>query len=53
VLTRRRGPWAVLLRRRQEPLPVPSPDESAERAPDGGDETQPTAASGDSSLAPT
>ncbi len=23
ALTRRRGPWAVLLRRRQEPLPVP------------------------------
>jgi lysophospholipase L1-like esterase len=56
--SRRRGPWAVLLRRRQEPLPEPRPEpvESAEppgTAAAAAGETQPTAASGDSSRAAT
>jgi lysophospholipase L1-like esterase len=45
--SRRRGPWAVLLRRRQEPIAQPA------AAPEDGGETEPTAASGDSSLAAT
>ncbi len=50
----RRGPWAVLLRRRQQPVPQPDaepqPEHSPERQPDPTapvDEAQPTAAASD------